>query len=79
VVNAAGGLAVFPPPSVIVVLSGEIPMLRAITPDAIVAEVDAQGLDAGLHLLPVSVTPPPGTSVASIDPPQVGIALSLRE
>jgi hypothetical protein len=36
-------------------------------------------LEAGLHLVSVTITPPAGTTVVSVDPPQLGIALTLRQ
>lgn len=75
--NVAAGLrATLATPVVRLVLQGEVNTLNALSPADIVVFLDAAGLGAGLHLLEVRVQPPAGTSIISIDPPLVGIALS---
>ncbi|HZP56018.1 MAG TPA: CdaR family protein [Dehalococcoidia bacterium] len=74
--NTGSGLHATAAQAVITVtLAGDVPALQSITPDAIAASVDAGGLGAGLYTLNVSVTPPPGTSLVRVDPPQLGVAL----
>ncbi len=77
--NIGDGLVVTISGDITITLAGDIPTLNALTPEAIVGIVDAQGLGAGLHVLPVAVTPPTGTTVVSVDPPQLGIALTPRQ
>jgi YbbR domain-containing protein len=77
--NVEAGLAVGPSDPVSVTLAGDVPTLQAVTPESIVVIVDAQGLEAGLHLLPAAITPPIGTSVVRSDPGELGIALIQRE
>jgi YbbR domain-containing protein len=76
--NVGEGLAVTIPEPVLITLSGEVPTLRALTPESIVAILDAQGLGAGLHVVPVQVTPPAGTTLARAEPGEAGIALAAR-
>ncbi len=78
VLNVKAGLAVTPAGPVTITLSGDVPVLDALTADAIVATVDAEGLGTGLFTLPVSITPPPGTTVVSVEPGALGIALTLQ-
>ena len=61
-----------------VTLAGEVPVLDALTVESIVAFVDAQGLGPGLFALPVDVTPPPFTSIVSVEPASLGVALTLE-
>jgi len=74
--NVGGGLAASAPGAVTVTLAGDVPTLQALTAAAIAVVADAQGLGAGLHLLSLQVQPPAGTTVARIDPPQIGVALA---
>ncbi|HYM14957.1 MAG TPA: CdaR family protein [Dehalococcoidia bacterium] len=76
--NVGGGLALTIAGPITVTLAGDIPTLNALTPEAIAAVADAQGLGAGLHLLTVQVTAPSGTTVVRVEPPQVGIGLTGR-
>jgi YbbR domain-containing protein len=75
--NVPAGLrATLATPSVRLVLQGEMNTLNALSPADIVVFLDAAGREAGLHLLEVRVQPPAGTSIISIDPPLIGVALS---
>ncbi len=75
--NVAPGLkSTLATPVVRLVLQGEVNILNALSPADIPVFLDANGLDAGLHLLEVRVQPPTGTSIISIEPPLIGIALS---
>lgn len=76
--NLAGSLAAAPIEPVTVTLAGDVPTLDSLSPEAIIVSADAQGLEAGFHNVPLNVQPPAGTSVARIDPPQVGIAFVRR-
>lgn len=76
--NVAGGLVVTQADAVTVTLAGDVPTLQAVTPESIVVVADAQGLAAGLHSIPMQVTPPGGTTVVRSDPGELGIALILR-
>jgi YbbR domain-containing protein len=71
-----GGLTLASPLTpVSVTLAGDVPTLQTITPEAITVVADAQGLDAGLHPIPLTITPPNGTSVVRSDPGELGVAL----
>jgi YbbR domain-containing protein len=59
-----------------VTLSGPIPVLRQLSPDAITVVADAQGRDEGLHSLEIQVQAPAGTRVVGTEPETVGIALT---
>ena len=76
--NVASGLVSTQPDAVTITLAGDIPTLEALTPEAIVAFVDAAGRGAGLFPLPLQITPPTGTTVVRSDPGEVGIALTQR-
>jgi YbbR domain-containing protein len=77
--NVTGGLVVATPDPVTVTLAGDVPTLQAVTPESIVVIVDAQGLDTGLHSLPIQITPPAGTTIVASDPAELGIALIQRQ
>lgn len=79
VVNLGDGLAVTAAGPVTITLAGELPLLQALTADAIPATVDADGLGEGLFTLPVVVTAPPGTSVVSVEPGALGVAITLQQ
>jgi YbbR domain-containing protein len=76
--NVGDGLAVTPGGSVLVTLSGDVAALQALSPESIIALADAQGLEAGLHIVPLAVTPPSDTTVVRVDPGEFGIALTAR-
>jgi YbbR domain-containing protein len=76
--NVGAGLAVVSSDAVVVTLAGDVPSLQALTPEAIIAIVDAQDLGPGLYALPLQVTPPAGTTVVRTDPGELGIALVQR-
>jgi YbbR domain-containing protein len=76
--NAGDGLTVTPAGPITVTLAGEVPILDTITAESIVATVDAEGLGAGLFTLPVTVTPPPFTSIVSVEPAALGVAITLQ-
>lgn len=64
-----------PPAPVSVTLAGDIPTLRAITPESIAVVADARDLGAGLHPIPLQISPPSGTTVVRSDPGELGVAL----
>jgi YbbR domain-containing protein len=74
--NVGDGLTATISGAVLVTLSGDVPTLRALTPESITAFIDAQDLEAGLHVVPVQVTPPVGTTIVRIDPAEAGVALA---
>ncbi len=78
VLNAPDGLTVTPAGPITITLAGDVPVLDALTAEAIVATVDARGLGTGLFTLPVVVTPPPFTSIASVEPAALGVAITLQ-
>ena len=57
-------------------VAGEIPVLRALSPSSLTAVVDASGLQAGQHALPVQVTAPPGVQVVGVVPATMIVTLS---
>ena len=63
-------------PLVEVRVTGEIPVLRALSPSSVSAVVDVSGLPAGQHVLPVQATAPPGVQVAGVEPATVIVTLS---
>ena len=76
--NVGDGLVVTPAASVVVTLAGDLPALQAITAESIIVGADAQGLGPGLYVLPIQVTPPLGTTVARVEPGELGVALAAR-
>lgn len=76
--NVANGLVVTQADAVTVTLAGDVPTLQAVTPELVVVVADAQGLAAGLHSIPMQITPPGGTTVVRSDPGELGIALIPR-
>ncbi len=77
--NVGSGLAVTQAEPVTITLSGEIPTLSTLTPEAITVIIDAQGLGPGLYAMPLQVTAPAGTTLVRTDPPQLGIAITQRQ
>jgi YbbR domain-containing protein len=77
--NVAAGLAIAQAEPVAVTLAGDVPTLQAITPESIVVIADADGLEEGLHSLPMEITPPGGTTVVRSEPAELGVALVLRQ
>ncbi|MCH7511878.1 MAG: hypothetical protein IIB19_05900, partial [Chloroflexi bacterium] len=76
--NLGAGLnASITPSTVRVVLEGAVPDLRAMGVNAILADIDLDGLGAGDHVVPVRVQAPPDTVLISISPPEVSVTLSL--
>lgn len=74
--NVADGLAVTQAEPVTVTLAGDVPTLQTITAESITVVGDAAGLGAGLHALPLQITPPAGATVVRVDPAELGIALT---
>lgn len=61
-----------------VILAGPLPVLTALDPTTLKASVDVSGLGPGLYLVNVTVDPPSGLSVVTIDPSPVGMAISQQ-
>jgi YbbR domain-containing protein len=61
--------------AVTVRLSGDQPTLAGIQAATISAVVDAVDLEAGVHVLPVTVTAPEGVTITSVVPPQVVVVI----
>ena len=57
-------------------VTGEIPVLRSLSPSSLAAVVDVSGLGEGQYDLPVQVTAPPGVQVVGIEPATVVVTLS---
>ena len=76
--NVGDGLAVTPADSVVITLAGDLPTLQAITAESIIVVADARGLGPGLHVLPIEVTAPVGTTVVRVEPGELGVALTAR-
>jgi YbbR domain-containing protein len=76
--NVGEGLVVTTAAPVYVTLTGDVPILQALTPESIVVISDAAGLDAGLHVLALDITAPAGTTLARVEPGELGIALTPR-
>jgi YbbR domain-containing protein len=76
--NVGSGLTVVPASDVVVTLSGSQPQLQAIDPATISVTVDLDRLGEGLHVVPVEVTAPSGTSVKRVEPGELGIAITLQ-
>jgi YbbR domain-containing protein len=75
--NVGEGLVAAPAGPVTVTLAGDVPALESVSAESIEAFVDAQDLGAGLYVLPVTATPPPGTQIVSIDPGEMGVGITL--
>jgi hypothetical protein len=75
--NVGSGLAVTFSGPVSVTLSGDLSVLSQVNPADIEASVDAKDLGPGLYVLAVSISPPPGTTIVRIEPPELGIAITL--
>lgn len=76
--NVGPGLSAVAASPITVTLAGDVPVLDTITAESITASVDAQGLGPGLFALPVEVTPPAFTSIVSVQPGTLGVALTLQ-
>ncbi|MDE3112177.1 MAG: hypothetical protein KGN00_06500 [Chloroflexota bacterium] len=76
VVNLGPGLAAdLDQASCEVVLSGPVPTLTALAPDAVSASVDALGRGPGTYGVDVAVRAPGGTSVQSVQPTRVTLTI----
>lgn len=67
-----------PLPSVVVALTGELPALRALTPNDIGATLDLTDRAAGTYRLPLRIVPPGGLSVQTVSPAEVDVTLVAR-
>jgi YbbR domain-containing protein len=73
--NLDDALVATPSGPVTITLAGDIPTLRALTADSVVAFLNAEGLGSGQHTIPVEVTPPPATAVVRVDPGEATVTL----
>ena len=64
------------PGLVLVRVSGEVPVLRSLTPASLTAVVDLSGLGAGTHTVPLRVDAPPGVLVVSIEPVEAVVTIA---
>ena len=55
--------------------AGPVPDLNAIDVADMVATVDLAGLEAGEHVISVTIEAPPGTTLVSITPAEVEVTL----
>ncbi|MEX2226921.1 MAG: CdaR family protein [Dehalococcoidia bacterium] len=78
IANVGDGLFATPAEPVAVTLAGDVSVLGQLTAQSIVVSADAQGLDEGLHVLPLQVTPPGNTSVIRVEPGELGVALTRQ-
>jgi YbbR domain-containing protein len=76
--NIGDGLVATPAEPVAVTLAGDVSVLQGLTAQNIVVTADAAGLGAGLHVVPLQITPPGNTSVVRIEPGELGVALTPR-
>jgi YbbR domain-containing protein len=75
--NVGAGLrAALDPAIVSVTVTGSLAQLAGVTADDISVTVNLQGLTAGVHTVPVVVTPPTGLSSAGAAPANVSVTLS---
>ncbi len=58
-----------------VVVEGDLPVLNALDPGDVLAEVDASGLRPGVSLVDVDVEAPPGVTVSEVRPAQLELTL----
>ena len=76
--NIADGLVATPAEPVAVTLAGDVSVLQGLTAQNVVVTADASGLGAGLHVVPLEITPPGNTTVVRVEPGQLGVALTPR-
>ncbi len=76
--NVATGLVVVGAEPVTVVLAGDVPVLDTLAPESITVVAEAQGLGPGLYSVPMTVTPPAGTTVVRTEPTELNFALAPR-
>lgn len=77
ITNIASGLrAALDPAVVSVTLTGSLAQLAGVSAANISVTVNLQGLTAGVHTVPVVVTPPSGLSSAAATPGSVSVTLS---
>jgi len=78
ITNVAPELVATPAEPVAVTLAGDVSVLQPLTAQSIVVTADAQGLEEGLRVVPLQVTPPGNTTVIRVEPGELGIALTRR-
>jgi YbbR domain-containing protein len=78
ILNVGDGLNATPAEPVAITLTGDVSVLEGLTAQSIVVTADASGLGAGLHVIPLQVTPPGNTTVSRVAPGELGVALTPR-
>ncbi len=71
--GVTGGL-----PLVEIVLLGDLPTLQGLSPNDVTATVNLTGLDAGEHVVPVSVSAPSNVLVVETTPESIKVTLEAR-
>lgn len=61
--------------AVAVTLGGPIAALQAVDEFTLAAQVDVTGLGPGVHVVPLSMRPPTGLQVVSVDPTEISITI----
>ncbi len=75
-VGISEGLRLGAAPLVTVTLEGPLPLLKTIGPKDLDAKMDLSGLTEGAHTVKISVEPPTGTSLLSVNPSSVQALLT---
>jgi hypothetical protein len=71
-----GLIAAFQTSSITLRLSGDVPVLKTVTPGTVRATVNASGLQEGVHILEPQINGlPQGVQVVSQDPPQAVLVI----
>ena len=74
----SGLVAELDPPTIGLVVAGQVPTLSAIQSGQVTATVDATGKGAGSYTVDVVVRVPPGTSAQSVQPTRVTLTIRTR-
>jgi YbbR domain-containing protein len=61
--------------SVAVTLGGPIAALQSVDEFTLAAQVDVTGLGPGIHIVPLTMSPPEGLQVVSIDPTEISLTI----
>lgn len=75
---AADRAAAIEPRTVSVVLTGNVNVLSAITPDQVIATVDVSGRAPGRYEMDVTVRAPANVTVQGVQPPRVTVTITQR-
>jgi YbbR domain-containing protein len=74
----SGLVAELDPPTIGLVVAGQVPALSAIQAGQVTATIDATGKGAGSYTVDVVVRVPPGTSAQSVQPTRVTLTIRTR-